>query len=59
MTDQDTRDFAHIGPDRLADVSRVLTGFQVWHGLVVEGGWTHEQYVEWLGDALIRLFIDD
>jgi AcrR family transcriptional regulator len=48
-----------LGRDRAADVSRVITGFQVWHGLVVEGGWSQQEYVEWLSDALIRLFLDD
>jgi AcrR family transcriptional regulator len=44
-----------LGLEHIADMTRVITGVQVWHGLVVESGWTQEQYVEWLGDALIRL----
>ena len=43
--------------EQAADMSRVVTGVQVWHGLVVEGGWTQEQYADWLGDTLIRLFV--
>ena len=46
-----------LGLDRLADMCRVLCGVQTWHGLVVEGGWTQEQYADWLGDALIRLVV--
>jgi AcrR family transcriptional regulator len=46
-----------LGRKRIADMTRVLTGVQVWHGLVVEGDFTQKQYAEWLGDALIRLLI--
>jgi hypothetical protein len=48
-----------LGRERVADVTRVITGHQVWHGLVVEGGWTQEQYADWLGDTLIRLLVLD
>ena len=48
-----------LGLERVADMTRVITGFQVWHGLVVEGGWSQQQYADWLGDALIRLLVDD
>jgi AcrR family transcriptional regulator len=48
-----------LGPDRLADVTRVLTGHQVWHGLVVDSGWSQQEYADWLGDALIRLLITE
>lgn len=48
-----------LGPDRLAEVTRVITGHQVWHGLVVDGEWTQEQYADWLGDTLIRLLVID
>jgi hypothetical protein len=48
-----------LGPERVADMTRVITGFRVWHGLVVEGGWSQEQYADWLGDTLIRLLVDD
>jgi hypothetical protein len=48
-----------LGLERIADMTRVITGVQVWHGLGVEGGWTQEQYVDWLGDALIRLLAKD
>jgi AcrR family transcriptional regulator len=47
-----------LGPDRLADVIRVLTGHQVWNGLVVDGGWSQEQYADWLADSLIRLLTE-
>lgn len=48
-----------LGPERLAEVIRVVTGHQVWHGLVVDGGWSHEQYTDWICDALIRLVVLD
>jgi AcrR family transcriptional regulator len=48
-----------LGLERVAEMTRVITGFQVWHGLVVEGGWSQEQYSDWLGDALVRLLVDD
>jgi AcrR family transcriptional regulator len=48
-----------LGPERVAEVIRVVTGHQVWHGLVVDGGWTHEQYTDWVCDALIRLVVLD
>jgi AcrR family transcriptional regulator len=48
-----------LGPERVADVARMLCGVHVWHGLVVEGGWTQEQYADWLGDALIRMLVLD
>ena len=44
-----------LGRKRVADMTRVLTGVEVWHGLVVEGDFTQKQYADWLGDALIRL----
>jgi AcrR family transcriptional regulator len=46
-----------LGPERVADVARIVCGVPTWHGLVVEGGWTQEQYADWLGDALIRLLV--
>lgn len=46
-----------LGLEGVAEMARVMCGVQVWHGFVVEGGWTHEQYVDWLGDALIRLVV--
>jgi AcrR family transcriptional regulator len=46
-----------LGLERVADMTRVITGVQVWHGLVVEGGFTQQQYADWLGDALIRLLV--
>jgi AcrR family transcriptional regulator len=46
-----------LGPVRVAEMCRVLCGVHIWHGLVVEGGWTQEQYTEWLGDALVRLLV--
>ena len=46
-----------LGLERVADVARVLCGVHTWHGLVVEGGWTQEQYSDWLGDALIRMLV--
>jgi AcrR family transcriptional regulator len=48
-----------LGPERVAEVARVVTGHQVWHGLVIDGGWSQEQYVDWLGDALVRLLLED
>ena len=48
-----------LGLERVADMTRVITGVQVWHGLVVEGGFTQQQYADWLGDALIRLLVVD
>ena len=48
-----------LGLERLSDMARVLCGVQTWHGLVVEGGWTQEQYVDWLGDTLTRLLVLD
>jgi AcrR family transcriptional regulator len=47
-----------LGPARLADVTRMITGYQMWYGLVVDGGWSQEQYEEWLGDAIVRLVMD-
>lgn len=47
-----------LGPERLADVLRVITGHQVWHGLVVDGAWTQEQYTDWVCDALVRLLLN-
>ena len=46
-----------LGLEGVADMARVICGVQVWHGFVVEAEWTQEQYVEWLGDALIRLVV--
>jgi AcrR family transcriptional regulator len=46
-----------LGVQRVADVTRVVTSVYVWHDLVVESGWTQQQYVEWLGDALFRLLV--
>lgn len=46
-----------LGLQRVADMTRVVTGVNVWHDLVVESGWTQEQYVDWLGDALFRLLV--
>jgi AcrR family transcriptional regulator len=48
-----------LGLERVADMTRVITGSQVWHGLVVEGGWSQERYADWLGDTLIRLLVLD
>jgi TetR/AcrR family transcriptional regulator of autoinduction and epiphytic fitness len=48
-----------LGPERLAEMARVITGYQVWHALVVDGGWTRDQYEEWLADTLIRLLVDE
>ena len=48
-----------LGLERVADMTRVITGVHVWHGLVVEGGYTQQQYADWLGDALIRLLVLD
>jgi AcrR family transcriptional regulator len=46
-----------LGIEQAAETARVLCGVQVWHGLVVEAGWSHDDYVDWLGDTLIRLFV--
>lgn len=46
-----------LGPEHVADVLRVITGPQVWHGFVVDGGWTQEQYSDWVADALVRLLL--
>ena len=46
-----------LGVEGVAEMARVMCGVQVWHGFVVEGGWTQERYVDWLGDALIRLVV--
>lgn len=48
-----------LGPERVAEVARVVSGVQVWHGLVVEGGWSAGEYADWLGDALYRLLVLD
>jgi AcrR family transcriptional regulator len=48
-----------LGPERVADVLRVITGPQVWHGFVVDGDWSQEQYADWVADALVRLLLDD
>jgi AcrR family transcriptional regulator len=47
-----------LGPERVAEVTRVVTGHQVWHGFVVDGGWSQEQYSDWVSDALVRLLLD-
>lgn len=46
-----------LGPERVADILRVITGQQVWHGFVVDGGWPQEQYTDWVCDALVRLLL--
>lgn len=48
-----------LGPERVAEVTRVITGHQVWHGLVIDGGWSQDQYADWVSDALVRLLIED
>ena len=48
-----------LGLERVADMTRVITGHQTWNGLVVQGGWSQEQYADWLGDTLIRLLVMD
>lgn len=46
-----------LDPERLAEITRVVTGHQVWHGFVVDGGWPQEQYADWLCDTLVRLVL--
>ena len=48
-----------LGPERLADMTRMIAGYQMWQGLVLDGGWTQEEYEKWLGDALVRLVVLD
>ena len=39
---------------RAADLLFVLTGPEVYRSFVLDGGWSHDQWIEWMGALLVR-----
>ena len=46
-----------ISKPKVRDVVWSLTGTDVYRMLVVEKGWTSDEYEQWLGDTLVQLLI--
>jgi AcrR family transcriptional regulator len=43
---------ANLDPDHATDIVWALTDPNTYHRLVVQRGWSHEQYEEWLGRSI-------
>jgi hypothetical protein len=48
---------ADVGRDEIADVIWVMNSSEYYALLVLERGWTHEQFQRWLLDAWMRLLL--
>ena len=45
--------------DQIVDVAVLVGSAWMWHGLVVERGWTQQQYETWFEDTIRRLLLVD
>ena len=56
---EDHRRFLRAGLDldRAGEIIRTIGGHEVWHSLVVDGGWSTEDYERWLADSYARLLL--
>ncbi|HEV7678276.1 MAG TPA: TetR family transcriptional regulator [Candidatus Dormibacteraeota bacterium] len=50
---------ADLDPGEAADVLWALTDDALYHGLVVEKGWSPDRFESWLGDAMCRLLLGE
>jgi len=48
---------AGIDLDRAGEIIRTIGGHEVWHSLVVDGGWSTEDYEGWVADTYTRLLL--
>jgi AcrR family transcriptional regulator len=49
---------ADLPREHLVDVAVLLGDARTWYSLVVERGWTDEEYVDWFADALLRNLVE-
>jgi hypothetical protein len=48
-----------VSEDECRDVVWSMTDGHLWHQLVVERGWTDEQFAEWLGRIWVSMLVAD
>ena len=48
-----------VTEDECRDLIWATTDGHLWHQLVVERGWSDEQYADWLGRMWVTLLVQD